>query len=180
MPLLFRMTPFAVPTDLDILLKSRGYKKIDPTLVMALDLDDFDFPPIDVDLCTDCNLDAWLAAFCQLSGYDLGEHQIHREILSRITAKSFFAKLHHNGQIVSCGLGVLDGDYFGLFDLVTARKNRNQGFGTSLILEMLFMVREAGVRYAYLQVTRNNLAARHLYEKLGFKEVYMYWYRVKG
>ena len=35
------------------------------------------------------------------------------------------------------------------------------------------------VKNAYLQVVVGNEIAENLYDKLGFKEVYRYWYRVK-
>jgi hypothetical protein len=40
-----------------------------------------------------------------------------------------YAILVAGEQPVSCGLGVLDGDCFGLFDLVTAPAARNRAFG---------------------------------------------------
>lgn len=178
--MIFRLTPFAIPVDLDNILADRDYKKIDPTLVMALDLRDIDFSPFRIELIKEPNLDTWLATFCQLSGYEFAEHKIHREILTRISATSFFAALYNDGQIVSCGLGVLEGDYFGVFDLVTAKNQRNQGYGKRLIGAMLRRAQESGARYAYLQVTDSNQPARYLYEKLGFKEAYYYWYRVMG
>jgi len=176
---IFRLTPFAIPVDLDNILADRDYKKIDPTLVMALDLRDFDFSPFPVELIKETNLDTWLATFCQLSGYDLAEHKIHHEILSRIPATSLYAGLQYNGQIVSSGLGVLEDEYFGVFDLVTATKMRNEGYGKRLVAATLRLAQKAGARYAYLQVTDSNQPAQFLYEKLGFKEAYYYWYRVK-
>ncbi|MEN8172368.1 MAG: GNAT family N-acetyltransferase [Chloroflexota bacterium] len=178
LPVVFRLTPFSSPDDLDDLLDARDYQLIDPTLVMTLDLQGTDFPPSDSTSFQDRDLDSWLADFCRLSGYDLAEHQIHRQILSLIPAKASFNVLYQNQRLVSCGLGVLDGDYFGLFDLVTRSQYRSRGFGKRLINGMLHNARAAGARFAYLQVTEVNQPALHLYRKLGFKVSYTYWYRV--
>jgi GNAT superfamily N-acetyltransferase len=82
-----------------------------------------------------------------------------------------------DGEIVGCGVGVLEDGYFGLFDLAVVRGQRNRGYGTQLVVGMLRWARQRGARYSYLQVLSPNAPARHVYSKLGFEETYQYWYR---
>ena len=178
LPIIFRITPCASPNNLDEILAFRDYKKIDSTSVLSQHIQEIEYSSTNDELLENCDLNKWLETFCLLSGYELEDHLVHREILQQIPATCFYTVLHHQDQIVSCGLGVLERDYFGLFDLITTENRRNQGFGRKLISQMLFIAREAGAKYAYLQVMQNNHAARHLYEKLGFQENYNYWYRV--
>ena len=65
-----------------------------------------------------------------------------------------FEKKGYVGTIISIGV---------------VEKFRCRGFGTYLLTQALRMLREAGVRRVFLQVSVKNLAARRLYEKLGFK-----------
>jgi GNAT superfamily N-acetyltransferase len=82
------------------------------------------------------------------------------------------------GQAVACGLGVLEKDYFGLFDLVTDPSRRNRGYGTALVAGLLAWAQAKGTQHAYLQVMESNGPARQLYARFGFHEAYPYWYRV--
>jgi GNAT superfamily N-acetyltransferase len=183
---IFRITPFA-PADLDVILEARGYELIDTTLVLARDVAAISarakhgsrgsrstFPG----QVHQESLDDWLPIFCRLKSSSLEEHQTHREILEAILGRCLYASLTVSGETVSCALGVLEGEFFGLFDVVTAPEHRNKGYGMALLSSMLGWAQENGVRHAYLGVVGLNSPARRLYDKLGFREVYRYWYRV--
>ncbi len=101
-------------------------------------------------------------------------------MLEGIVPTHAFATLWRDTEAVAMGLAVLEHGHVGLFDVVTARHARNQGLGTSLVSQLLRWGKRGGADHAYLQVMRDNAPALHLYAKLGFREVYRYWYRVKG
>lgn len=103
-----------------------------------------------------------------------------KRMLSSIVPKTCFISLLKEDIVIACGLGVVEGTYMGLFDLVTDVHFRNQGYGEQLILSLLEWGKEHGAKHAYLQVVLSNTPALGLYSKLGFQEVYQYWYRIKS
>lgn len=178
LPPVFRLTPFSSPADLDRVLESRGYRTIDPTSVLYLHLKDLQLPRAPSGELREETLDDWLAIYASLNGAALAQ-QTHREILQAIPSGRFPVSLAAAGQPVACGLGVLEGDYVGLFDLVTAEPARKKGYGTRLVSSLLRWAQAQGAAHAYLQVVQGNEPARRLYDKLGFREAYGYWYRVR-
>ena len=100
-------------------------------------------------------------------------------MLYNIASKKCFAVLLKENQVISCGLGVLEKQYIGLFEIITAKTERRKGFGEELILNLLAWGKQNGAKKAYLQVVMNNEPALNLYSKLGFQEVYQYFYRIK-
>ncbi|MCJ7701680.1 MAG: hypothetical protein MUO62_08870, partial [Anaerolineales bacterium] len=56
---IFRLTPLS-PPDLDGLLESRGYRRLDPTGVMTLDLREWIDHPGEAALLQESSRDAWL------------------------------------------------------------------------------------------------------------------------
>ena len=178
LPAIFRLTPFASPRDLDQILERYGYRRIDLTHVQHLDLRGQAIQAEPSVKLHDATMDNWLDTFCRLSAAPRAQHQTHQEILQAIPSKRLLAVLVDSGTIVACGLGVLEHDYFGLFDLVTDAQRRNKGYGTQLVLHMLRWAQAHAAAQAYLQVMHRNAPARHLYTKLGFEDVYPYWYRV--
>lgn len=124
--------------------------------------------------------DQWLDSFCQLS--EIAEHDkktLRRQLVA-IVHQTFYLSLVHAGHVVACGLGVLERNYLGLFDFITDREYRRQGFGEQTVRQLLSLGKKHGAEYAYLQVLADNTTAQQLYAKLGFREVYPYWYRVKN
>ena len=108
----------------------------------------------------------------------LDAHRVHREILEAITGTRYPASLEVSGESVACALGVLEAGFFGLFDVVTDIPHRNKGHATMLLSSMLGWACANGAAHAYLGVVEANAAARNLYGKLGYQEVYKYWYRI--
>ncbi|NDJ77055.1 MAG: GNAT family N-acetyltransferase [Chloroflexi bacterium] len=176
LPPIFRITPFA-PPKLDQALAQHNFHRLDPTLVLHLDLTGRDFQPVHVE---SESLADWVDMFCVLSRVDEGEHMTHRAILEAIPSRRLLASLWKGDQLLACGVGVLEMDHFGLFDLVTDPDLRNRGHGTKLINGMLTWAQAFGASHAYLSVEAVKAPARHIYEtKFGFQEVYQYWYRRK-
>ncbi len=121
----------------------------------------------------------WLDIFCRLSAIAEQHKPTMRRMLESIVPKHCFSSWRGREQVIACGLAVAQGEFIGLFDLVADGQFRNRGFGKQLILNLLEWGKKNGARRAYLQVMLNNAPALHLYSKLGFREIYKYWYRIK-
>jgi ribosomal protein S18 acetylase RimI-like enzyme len=176
-PCIFRMTPFADPA-LDTHLASLGYASIDPTDVLHLGV----LPPNATATTTlsDAPQTEWLACVARFNG--LAEpHPALARMVERIAPPSLLGLLSAGSPAVAvgCGLAVTEDSLVGLFDLVVDPARRRRGHGDELVRRMLSWGAALGARGAYLQVTRRNVAARALYERLGFRHLYTYSYRVR-
>ena len=178
LPVIFRLIEPLDLHDLDSKLADKGYQVFHPTCVMGLELSPSGTKESTKGILREHRLDTWLEIFSQLSEYSLEKQPLHKKILEKIPTTSLFVSGEISGQPVTCGLGILHDDLFGLFDIVTHPNQRNQGFATQLVREMLIWGKENGVKQAYLQVMASNAPARYVYTKLGFKDLYPYWYRV--
>lgn len=176
----FRMTPFVHPFNLDSLLGAAGYQIVSPTSVHVVDLSilprpDGKFEPSWWAFPDD----HWVKAYIRMNEVPSGKHRTLRQILTRIPVDTYFLVLRLQQRAVACGLGVLDPPFLGLFDIVTDPAYRRKGIGRELVLQLASQARQYGAETAYLQVVANNAPALRLYESLGFREIYQYWYRVK-
>ena len=84
-----------------------------------------------------------------------------------------------NNKFIGCGYGVIEKGYIGLFDIIVKNEFRGNGYGTKIVQTILSKANEQGIEKAYLSVVDNNVVAKKLYKKLGFNEIYKYWYRRK-
>jgi GNAT superfamily N-acetyltransferase len=174
----FKMTASAQPDNLDQVLAAKGYKADSHTSVQIAKLDGVDKVASQAALSTE-NLDEWLSAFCRLSKISQRHEPTLKQLLHNLVPARYLASMRHQGQVVACGMGVLQEKFVGLFDIVTDANFRKQGFGKQLVLNILAWGKRDGAHTAYLQVMLNNEPALRLYSGFGFKEIYTYWYRIK-
>ena len=177
LPPIFRLTPLA-DENLDPALAGRGYRKIDPTRVLTLNLRAWEAPVSPKIALREMPLEQWMGVFSQISGSLVEQQPAHAEILRGILNPYLTAALEISGKWVACGLGVLERGWFGLFDIVTHPTYRRQGLGLQLVSSMLGWAQAQGAEQSYLQVMEENVPALGLYAKLGYTEAYGYWYRV--
>jgi len=178
LPPIFRLTSFLDHKTLDAHLVARGYQRIDPTLVIGMDLSNLNFEtPTSIEI-GEFGFEDWFDHFSVWSETDSTRKEIHQRLLKTIPSKTIFASVRKNGKTVACGLGVVEDQYVGIFDLITSPEMRCQGYGTHLMNWILSEAKSNGVTYSYLQVMETNKIARKLYQKIGYEPLYHYWYRV--
>lgn len=180
LPTIFKMTEASQPKGLDDRLADRGYEFDAPTLIKVLDLSSWSGgadPNVRLD---ETATPEWFAGYWQMSHSNPNHETAARQILGNIVLPKALASLYHDGKMVASGLAVAQNGYMGLYDIVTDANYRRQGFSRRLISTLLTWAKGMGVHTAYLQVMENNAPARALYEQLGYKDAYRYWYRVKA
>jgi GNAT superfamily N-acetyltransferase len=176
----FKISPAVQPTDLDARLEDRGYEREAETSVQVVDLAGADDSTDEAVTIAERLDSAWIADYCQLNRVPDRHVDTLTQLLGLIKPSTGFATYRHGGETVAVGLAVRERDHVGLFDIVTEPSARNQGIGRRLVSALLRWGREGGATRGYLQVMLTNSPALHLYEKLGFREAYRYWYRVKA
>ena len=185
LPCIIRITSLSQAQELDLHLADCGYEYRDRSLILDRALScgqqasvSSQDPQQHSGLVT-VQPAQWLQSFCQLSGSDYQEHLAHLAILERIEQPLILAQWRVQGKVVACAVGVISNGYFGIFDLLTDPAVRNSGYATKLLNAMSDWALERGAMHSYLQVVAVNTAAINLYQKLGYRQSYEYWYRIK-
>ncbi|OZB97707.1 GNAT family N-acetyltransferase [Paenibacillus sp. XY044] len=178
---IFKMTPYVMPSDLDERLDGRGYIQVDLSSVRIVDLAGETPPAADPGLLVVFRdrLDAgWLEQMSLMNEIsDRGQSVLAQTLASTPLRQGFFL-LQQGDETVAAGLGVIQHGWLGLYDIVTHPGYRQRGYGFQLIQHMQAWAREQGAHSSFLQVIQANEAACRLYDKLGYRHVYSYWYRV--
>ncbi|GGH78399.1 GNAT superfamily N-acetyltransferase [Pullulanibacillus pueri] len=176
----YKMTSAVSPPELDVLLENQGYEKSGQTSLQILPLQQLKLASdrLQINVFETFN-EAWFNAFCLLNHVELSAQATLKKMLENLVPETCFLLSYHKDEVTACGLGVLEEDYLGLFDIVTHEAHRRKGYAQSLILQLLNWGKAKGAHTAYLQVVLENLPAIRLYSQLGFTEAYQYWYRIK-
>jgi GNAT superfamily N-acetyltransferase len=177
----YQMSPAADPANLDDVLAERGYQATAPTAVQGAPLavvrgrtvHDSSVPVTVADHLED----HWLTTYCRADGFSGPEAAGRAAILRRIRQPTGYACLELDGAPAAVGLGVLDGDWLGIFCMATCPEQRRRGAATAVLHALGRWGERHGARQGYLQVMDENTAAHTLYARAGFETLYPYHYR---
>ncbi|MCX6094053.1 MAG: GNAT family N-acetyltransferase, partial [Candidatus Bipolaricaulota bacterium] len=159
----FKMTTGSLPHGLDGALAERGYKAEAGTSVRIADVAGARDGAVRIDASWDASQE-WRDAFHRMGDVAPERRDIHDRILSRITRPTAFASVERDGRIVGCALGVVQGEWLGVFNVVVDEAFRRQGLGRGLMRGLMAWGRELGAERVYLQVVLQNAPAVALYE----------------
>ena len=176
---IFKITSPSTPNNLDALLEERGYQIASPAIVQGLTLNRRN-QTIDENITYSSMItEEWLESFCQFNHISEQNKPILQYMLENMLPNKYIVSLQSGDKTIGCGIGVLQDDYIGLYDIVIDNAYRKQGYGKKLITNILKLGAKAGAKQSYLQVLQSNTPAIKLYSSLGYQEMYHYWYRVK-
>ena len=179
LPILFRITPWSRPAELDAALGARGYVAFGETLVQATALDR---PPALPDHADSVLVEApdalaFVEAVGELRKSTPLQREAHRERLANSMLGKRHAVVRAEGQVVCTAQIAVEDDLAGVFDVVTAPHARRRGYATLACASLLSWAWQHGAQAAYLQVTADNTPAIASYRRFGFATVYTYHYR---
>jgi GNAT superfamily N-acetyltransferase len=179
LPLIVRITPFTLPTQLDAHLNEMGLRRFDDTRVMVQPmLSALEPPTLELHQSVrSIGLETFAQHVGALRGSPLAQRQAHAQRLANSPVPFFAFEMCIHGEVAACGQFALEGDMVGLYDVFTAPEMRSRGLARTLCQSMLAEARGRGAVHAYLQVEADNIAARAVYVRLGFVDGYSYHYR---
>jgi ribosomal protein S18 acetylase RimI-like enzyme len=183
LPLIVRITPFSLPSELDATLAREGLHRFDDTRVMVHTgelghVNRSADAPAHVTIHA-LGLDAFAQRVGGFRGSPLAQRQAHSNRLLNSPVPFFAFELRVDGEPLACGQFALEGDIVGLYDIFTVSAARGRGFAQALCQHLLLDASRRGARHAYLQVEGDNHAARSVYRRLGFIDAYGYHYRTR-
>ena len=187
--------PLPLKAKLDESLDERGWMAENTTAVMTADIDDVLARHDDRDdrndrgdriaphavIFDDAPSDAWMATY-SYRGEPIPA--IAKDVMTN-TAHPVFVSIADSDvsdggdELVAVARGAIAGSWFGITALDVVSQHRRQRLATTLVHALLTHAREQGCRFIYLQVAKENVGARAMYDNLGFTQHHHYHYRVK-
>lgn len=179
-PSIFKISPTQDPA-FDNYLDKLGYVIEHKANVMTLDFKDFKERKIrNNTILSDTITDEWIHNLFHLNGTtDIRHLEIVPSMYKAIPNDTIVARIDLDGKMIASGLGILERDHVGLYAIYVDKNYRSLGYGKQICEAILSKAHCNGIGHAYLQVVYENTTAQHLYETLGFKYLYTYWFRVK-
>ena len=177
LPVLYRITPTCSPV-IDAELADRGFSVEAPTLVMSRSVEISESVPGVVSMPE--ATEAWVRAEFEALGVD---ESLARPWLAAVTSvpspRAFVAPVD-GGRMVGAGLGVVVGDFVGVFEIAVRPRDRRRGHARRMMEALHRFGAVEGAQHAFLQVLEDDDRAVALHRALGYEVSHRYWYRRDG
>ncbi len=180
LPVIYKIVDCEEQKIIDQKLERAGYEKIDATSVQVCKNIQEVHSYKEALVIDKKFTENWIHCFYQCSNIkDKKTMENIENMLRNIRHDIVSVYKTENGMFAGCGYGVIEKGFVGLFDIIVKEEYRKKGYGTDIVKTILSEAKEHGAKNAYLAVVNDNIAAKSIYEKIGFKETYTYWYRIK-
>ncbi|MEM7117924.1 MAG: GNAT family N-acetyltransferase [Chloroflexota bacterium] len=179
----FRLTDIPEHRDIDAFLAERGYGRSNPNFVMVKE--NVAGPEVDIvngDIANgdivELTLDDYLDTIYRLRPGDPAIKAWERQIYQRLALPSAYVVVEREGKVCGYGRSVQQANILRVKNLWVSPDYRGQGVATQLMHGLFQLGRKDGATKVIVAVNEDNHVARRLYERLGFVNRYLYWYRV--
>lgn len=172
----FRVTPLA-GTGVIGALNTLNWQSFAPSVVMATPVgarfnpkhDCQNLPPTE---------ELWISGQAEIAGFGQQTQDDLGRILAQVGLPTNGVLVHDDAGRPAASALTTVSDGIGVYLNVVVRPDlRGKGFGRSVMQSALNWSRDAGAKWAAMQVIAENKAALALYRGLGFDEIYRYHYR---
>lgn len=176
----FQVCP-ACPEDLDAILAERGYR-LEAPIVLLVAKGGTPTPGtaaagVSVRV-EESPTEGWVHVLKASHHKDAAEAE--RRMIARVRLSSAFVTAYHDGEPVGIGRAVADGDWTGVFHMVTVPHARGRGIARLVLHSISQWAQSSDAPKLYLQVERHNTIACRLYAGTGFEHLANYHYRVRA
>lgn len=120
--------------------------------------------------------DEWLDTYLAAEPHADGERDEIAFALRSVRHAQAFVVVHDGGQAFAVGRGVVADGRMGIYQIATLPEARRRGLAKAVVIALLDWGKSLAADTAYLQVVTKNVAARALYEGIGFRPLYTYDY----
>lgn len=182
LPTIFTMHEYFEPKELDGALRNRGYVEQDRTNALLMQVQNLDLKHINNEFNYEIHserVNEFSSLLAKFTKRDRYQQEIIKEITSRIVVpKKCFILAKWRGEPIGTLMGVLNPlNYVYIADVFVVPEFRHQKIASSMLKTMIKeWTMSNGAEKIWLQVEQKNHKAMRLYENLGMKKVYSYYY----
>lgn len=162
--------------DVDNFLENKGLQKRELVIIKEIDIEEINYNIEKINISWGFDK-KWFDFFSLENKLSSKEEKILKKILDKNTDNNIYFSKEIKGEIVACGMAVVEEVRIGIFNIFVKESKRKKGYATEIIKAILVEARKINIRKGYLQVINNNEHAIKLYKKMGFEEKYRTWYR---